>query len=501
MLDVVVYSMVYLGAALMVYNVYCFIRFARFIQSREKREGEGAELHERNGILYVPTVLLVLFLIGYVLVGLFGNPDLLVGGIFLGGSIFVFIMYKLMESITQRVIRSEQAEAKLQAAEASNQAKTAFLATISHEMRTPMNVILGLDSMALKDPSLSPETRSQLEKIGHNARHLLDLVNNVLDINRIETGELVAVCEQFRLCDVWEQLNAIAGTQCEAKGLTYETALSEEAEGWYEGDEVMIKQVLLAILDNAAKYTDAPGTVSLLIDAETGNDGVGVVTFSVSDTGVGISPENHEKIFEIFGQEDSSSTSRFGGSGLGLAAAKRKVDLMGGSIKVKSAKGEGSTFIVSIPLPSSAGPEQPVASSDEQGDGILVGKRVLIVEDVEDNAEIVADLLELEGVDSERAENGLVALEMFEQSPENHFDAILMDLRMPVMDGLEATRRIRALDRPDAKTVPIIALTANAFDTDVQQSLDAGMDMHMAKPTDAEHLYSVLRRFMRSTRA
>ncbi len=184
MLDVLTYGMVYLGAALMVYNVYCFFRFARFIQNREKREGEGSELHERNGILYVPTVLLVLFLIGYVLVGLFGNPDLLVGGIFFGGSIFVFIMYKLMESVTQRVIRSEQAEAKLKAVEASDQAKTDFLATISHEMRTPMNVILGLDSMALKDPDLSPETRSQLEKIGHNARHLLDLVNNVLDVHR-----------------------------------------------------------------------------------------------------------------------------------------------------------------------------------------------------------------------------------------------------------------------------------------------------------------------------
>lgn len=500
MLDVLTYGMVYLGAALMVYNVYCFFRFARFIQNREKREGEGSELHERNGILYVPTVLLVLFLIGYVLVGLFGNPDLLVGGIFFGGSIFVFIMYKLMESVTQRVIRSEQAEAKLKAVEASDQAKTAFLATISHEMRTPMNVILGLDSMALKDPDLSPETRSQLEKIGHNAWHLLDLVNNVLDINRIETGEITAVQDPFCLTDIWEQLNAIAGTQCESKGLTYQTTLADNAAGWYEGDEMMIKQVLLSILDNAAKYTEAPGTVALSIDAESGDGGLSVVTFSVSDTGVGISPENHEKIFEIFGQEDSSSTSQFGGSGLGLAASKRKVDLMGGSISVESEKNEGSTFTVRIPLPTCAEPELPDGQSAEEDDGILEGKRVLIVEDVEDNAEIVADLLELEGVESEHAENGLVALEMFEQSPEGHYDAILMDLRMPVMDGLEATRRIRALDRPDAQAVPIIALTANAFDTDVQQSLDAGMNMHMAKPTDAESLYSALRRLLRSSK-
>ena len=501
MASMAAYFMVYIGAALMVYNIACYFRFARFIQNRETHRGDDADLHERHGILYVPTVLLVLFLLGYLAIGLFGNPDLVIGCVLLGGSIFVFIMYKLMGSITDRVIKNEQFEAQFIAAEESNRAKASFLASVSHEMRTPLNVILGLDGMALKNPDVPSDAREQLERIGLNAHHLLDLINNVLDINRIEAGELAAVREEFCMRDIWEQLNAIAWTLCENKGVTYRTSIDDGAAGWYVGDATMIKQVLVNILDNAAKYTDAPGTVTFAVENASSEGFHHIVRFSVADTGVGIDPDYLDKIFDAFEQEDASSTSRFSGCGLGLATSKAKIDLMGGDIDVQSEKGAGSTFTVTLPLaPSDRQADAEQLSDGDADDAILEGALILIVEDVDDNAEIVADLLELEGAESERAENGLVALEMFEASPVGRYDAVLMDLRMPVMDGLESTRRIRALDRPDAKTVPILALTANAYASDVQQSLDAGMNVHLAKPTDADQLYATLKRLIRQTR-
>ena len=488
MMDWVVYTMVYLGAALMAYNVYAFVRFTSYVK---KKGVEG----EKNGILYISVTLLVMFLAGYLAVGFFGKPDIIMGGILLGGSIFVFVMYRLIKSSTERIERSGQLEAELIASEESNKAKASFLASISHEMRTPMNVILGLDGIALRNPDLAPETRDQLEKIGYSAQHLLDLIGNVLDLNSIESGEFTLQNEAFMLEGTWEQLNAIASTLCAQKGITYRTSISEDAKGCYRGDQVLLRQVLLEILDNAVKYTDPFGTVTFAIEVVEASgkpteDAPKTIRFVVSDTGVGIAPENLDSVFEVFGQEDASSTNKYGGSGLGLAAAKSKTELLGGSIAVKSKKHEGSTFTVVIPLAPASEDELTTRQTEELVS--LEGLRVLIVEDIEENAEIVEDLLDLEGVESEHAENGQIALDMFGKSDVGYYDAILMDLRMPVMDGLEATRRIRALDRPDAQTVPIMALTANAFDSDVKQSLDAGMNVHLAKPVDANLLYEAL---------
>ena len=257
---------------------------------------------------------------------------------------------------------------------------------------------------------------------------------------------------------------------------------------------MLIKQALISVLDNAVKYTDAPGTVTFFVDVASADEASKVVRFSVGDTGVGIAPDFIDRVFNVFDQEDESFTNRFGGSGLGLAAAKSKVNLMGGDITVSSVKGEGSTFTVTVPLVSCEGAEGPAEVEDEV---LLDGRRILVVEDVDESAEIAEDLLELEGAETERAENGQIALDMFTQSPEFYYDAILMDLRMPVMDGLEATRRIRALDRPDARIVPILALTANAFDSDVQHSLDAGMNVHLVKPTSADKLYESICQLIR----
>ena len=491
----IILLMIYFGSALMVHNIIAFIRFAHIAKS----DGSWTD---KSGLLYVPVVLLILFFLGYLGVGIFGNPDLLVAGILFGGSIFVFIMYLLLNAITKRIRENQTLNAKLMAAEESNREKNNFLASMSHEMRTPLNVILGISEVALRNPELQPEAREQMEKIRQSGRHLLGMFNNILDLSMMEKGRVAVREMEFSLLETKKQVDAILETLCEEKGLNYKSEIDPELPEWYLGDEILVKQILFAILDNAVKYTDSPGKVRLSVEKGEMKDGTEAVRFRISDTGVGIEEEFLPKIYDLFAQEDSSSTSRYGGSGLGLAAVKSKLDILGGTSTVESRKGHGTTFLVDLPLKASE--RQTVAdplelSGDASGAKAvsLAGKRILIVEDTPENAEIVADLLELEEAESEHAENGLIALEMFEKSPEYYYDAVLMDLRMPVLDGLEATRRMRKLDRPDAKTVPILALTANAFESDVQQSLDAGMDEHLAKPVDANRLYEALKEQIR----
>ena len=484
-----IYGMIYLGAALMVYNIWGFIRFAKDVQGQD---GWG----EERRFLYFPILLLIFFLIGYLAVALFGKPTWIIAGILFGGSIFVYVMYMTLLRVTEKVKKSERLEAQLLAAEESNRAKNNFLATMSHEMRTPMNVIIGLDALALKDETLQPLTRDHLEKIGASAHHLLDLINNVLDINSIEEGRLRFINEPFLLHDMLMQLNAISETLCSRKGLVYQFQAEDEVNRRYVSDEVRLKQLLLSLLDNAVKYTSAPGTVSfsvLLDSAEP--EGTNTVRFVISDTGIGMDEEFLPKVFDVFAQEDSNSTSSYGGSGLSLAVTKRIVDQLGGTISVTSKKNAGSAFTVVIPLTLAVDPEPDVCS--EPSDVSLNGKRILIAEDIPENAEIVMDLLELEGAESDHAENGKEALDLFIKSPAGYYDAVLMDLRMPVMDGLTATKEIRASSHPDAKMIPIIALTANAYESDIRDSLNAGMNAHLAKPADADLLYSTLKKYIR----
>ena len=483
------YILVYLGAGLMVYNIYGFVRFARKMKSRAGMNGEVR-------ILYIPIFLLLMFLLGYLLVAVFGKVDWIISGILFGGSIFVQIVYILLDRITGRIIESEQLEVELKAAEETNREKNAFLASISHEMRTPMNMILGLDSLALKNPELAPETRDQLEKIGRSGRHLMGLINNILEMQSMESGRIAARQEIFSLEEAVGQVSAIAETMCGEKRLTYRAEIAEGLPERVRGDAMMLKQVLLALLDNAVKFTDAPGQVLFIAEKseDAGEKGCRM-RFRVKDTGIGIAPEFLPKVFELFAQEDGSYTNRFGGSGLGLPAAKQKTELMGGEISVTSEKNRGTEFTVTLCFPAEE--EKAPAGADQEPDAFsLQGRRILIVDDVEDNAEIAADLLELEGAESERAENGQAALDLFSSSGPGYYDAVLMDLRMPVMDGMECARRIRALNRADAKTIPIIALTANSSETDIQQSLEAGMNAHLVKPADAEQMYVTLREWI-----
>lgn len=480
--------MIYFGAALMVYNIHGFVQYARFIRSLK-----GWDKQDRT--LNVPIVLLIFFLAGYLIVGTFGDPDIVMAGILFGGSVFVFIIYKFITNITERILERDELESKLRVAEESNHAKTSFLATVSHEMRTPMNVILGMDELALKDPDLKPETRDSLDKIGENGRHLLSFINDILAMNDMDSGSLKLVNKEFPLTEAIDQVNVIVRTLCEKKGLTYEVNMDEEAAGKYMGDDMQVKQVLLKVLDNAVKFTDAPGTVTLDINARAGAGKTKDLTFRIADTGVGIDPEFLPTIFDAFAQEDDSFTNKYGGSGLGLAVTKRTLEMMGGTISVESEKGKGSVFTIGLSLEYVA-PEE----ADEREAVELAGRTILVVEDIQENAEIVMDLLELEDIESEHAENGQIALDMFEHAPAGYYDAILMDLRMPVMDGLEASRRIRALEREDAKTIPIIALTANAFDSDVKATIDAGMNAHLAKPADSDLLYETIRQQIAKSR-
>jgi signal transduction histidine kinase/CheY-like chemotaxis protein len=521
-----------LGSILMVYNVYRYIKYLRFVQER-------GEWSSERFALYSPLVLIIFFLAGYIVVGIFGKPDLIMATILFLGSVYVAIMVFVLHRVTDKIQENERLQAELLASEESNRAKTSFLSNMSHEIRTPMNAIIGLDNIALKDPTIPPHTRTQLEKIHTSAEHLLDLINGILDMTRIESGKMELKKEAFSFPKLLDQVNVMIQGQCDEKGLNYVVSADDGLDGFFIGDSVKIRQILINILGNAVKFTPPKGTVYFTAEdmsqysGNTSSSGFHSVSagsthpvrFTIRDTGIGMEKEFLAKIFDPFTQEDSTNTNRYGGSGLGLSLTKRYVDLMNGSITVESKKGVGSTFTLTLYLaPTSTVPADsgiPSANNALPADGAqtsvdatgapaapyaggaasakaapatvpLQGKHILIAEDVEMNAEILADLLEFEGVTTEWVKDGQAAVDIFIENPSGHFDAVLMDMRMPVMDGLTAARTIRSLSRADAKTVPIIALTANTFEEDIRRSLDAGMNAHLSKPIEPELLYETL---------
>ena len=410
----------------------------------------------------------------------------------------VFIVSLINRLIRWQEEMNRQLIQAAEMAESANRAKSQFLSQMSHEIRTPMNAILGLDSIALRDPELSPRTRDGLEKIGASAKHLLALINDILDMSRIESGRMELNEKDFSLRDFLEQINVIINGQCEDKGLRYACRVIGTPDERFIGDDLKLKQVLINILGNSVKFTERPGSVFFSVEEVECREGSCRMRFTVTDTGIGMDKAFIDKLFDAFSQEDATAANKYGGSGLGMAITRRMVDMMGGEILVESEKGVGSTFTVTIPLKQSLAENAPEKEPDAEtvGNASVVGMHVLIAEDQAMNAEVLSDLLKMEEITSEWAENGQRAVEVFSQSEANHFDAILMDMRMPVMDGLAATREIRKLDRPDAKTTPIIALTANAFEEDVQQCLAAGMNEHLSKPVDIDALVSTLGRLI-----
>lgn len=514
----------------------------------------------------------------------------------------------------------------LATAEQANRAKTAFLSSMSHEIRTPMNAIIGLDNIALNNPDLSPKTRESLEKISTSAHHLLSIINDILDMSRIESGRMMIRQEEFYFTQTLEQVNTMISGQCRDKGLNYKCRIIGKVNDYYIGDDMKLRQVLINILGNAVKFTPAGGKVRFIVQNVARFEGNSTLRFIISDTGIGMSKEYLPKIFDAFSQEDSSSTNKYGSTGLGMSITKSLVKLMNGNIEVESEKGRGTTFTVTVTLADSSRKaeenetetlqpqdmrvlvidDDPVACehakvvmgqvgincetalSGREGvemvrvrrarrepynlilvdwkmpemDGVettrqirsiigedatiiiltsynwydiadeaaqagvdtfvpkplfaatvldefrnalqkkravmqnqkpdLRGRRVLLAEDVAVNAEIMVMVLQMREIEADVAENGKIAVDKFAGHEPGYYDAILMDMRMPEMDGLEATHVIRGMDREDAKTIPIIALTANAFDEDVQRSLQAGLNAHLSKPVEADALFSTL---------
>lgn len=419
----------------------------------------------------------------------------------LAALIILFLIHdrhRKQRNLEERIALNNSLVEALHMAQDANKAKTAFLSNMSHEIRTPMNAIIGLDNLALRNQELPAETKEYLEKIGDSANHLLGIINDILDVSRIESGNFSIKKEEFSLAAMLEQINTMVTSQCKEKGLIYEYKVLNEVSDYYIGDVIKLKQVIINILSNAIKFTDAPGNVLMTVERTALYGDHSTLKFCIEDTGIGMDKEFIPKMFDAFAQEDSSRNTKYGSTGLGMAITKNIVELMNGTISVESEKGKGTQVTVVISLTNSEHQKAatPVQTPEEKNHTELKGKHILMAEDVDINAEIMQQLILMREATIDRAQNGKLVVEMFRQSPQNFYDAILMDVRMPEMDGLEATAAIRALERPDAKTVPIIAMTANAFDEDVQRFLQVGMNAHLSKPVEPELLYRTLEEFI-----
>ena len=395
--------------------------------------------------------------------------------------------------------RSQELQAALQAAEVANREKSDFLSRMSHDIRTPMNAIMGMTDIASAHIDTPEKVQDCLRKISLSSQHLLGLINDVLDMSKIESGKVELRHECFNFRAFLQDFENLYGEQAKSKGISYETVLASDLEVQIIGDSLRLNQVLSNLLSNALKFTPAKGIIKLRV-SKTGEDQENVyLRFEVIDTGCGIAEENYDKIFESFEQENVDVTYKYGGTGLGLSIVKRFTQLMGGGIHVTSVQGSGSTFTVDLPFGKIKESGKPTRFSDIDGRSDLArdcyvidydfkGKRILLVEDNELNREIAEELIGATGASVESAEDGVQAVKKFKESAEGYYDLILMDVQMPHMDGYEATRCIRALGRSDAQKVPIFAMTANAFAEDVQKSI--------SKPLDIRAVYKQMNRYL-----
>ena len=393
------------------------------------------------------------------------------------------VIYVVIASYKNRNILRSNAEIKKlnSELESATRAKSDFLSNMSHDIRTPINGIIGMTTIAMNVPGNPEKTIDCLGKIEGASSHLLSLINDVLDMTRIERGRTEIASDPIDIRTVFDNCSSIIRGQISGRDLEFKTEFScEHPRVW--GDELHLRQIFINILGNSVKFTKDGGTIRFACTEKEVADGKVLVSFVVEDTGIGMRPEFIANIFEPFSQDEGGARSEYKGTGLGMSITKQLTDLMQGTLEVESELGKGSKFTVTVPfvINTALVQEEEIVSGDVDLNGI----KLLLVEDNELNMEIACELLESAGAEITQAEDGLKAVNLFKDNAPGTFDAILMDVMMPVMNGLDATRAIRALPREDAETVPILAMTANAFESDVKATKEAGMNAHLSKPID-----------------
>ncbi|MDR1106824.1 MAG: response regulator [Treponema sp.] len=382
--------------------------------------------------------------------------------------------------------RTKELEEKTVAAEAASRAKSRFLSSMSHEIRTPLNAIIGMAQIAGKAETME-KARASAEKISAASNHLFGVLGEILDMSNIESGKMKIENARFVFDRVMNEVVSIIGERCQAKGITFTNNAADFPRAAVMGDKLRLKQILINLLDNAVKFTPEDGSVDFTVRVTEETASSFDVSFIVTDNGIGITEEQQGKLFAAF-EQGSVNSMKHGGMGLGLAISRGLAEMMGGTITVKSAPAKGSVFTLALPL------EKAASAPDEDKPAVpdLSGRHILSVEDIEINRMVLTELLAETGAVIDEAADGLEALEKFAASPEGYYCFIFMDLLMPHMNGYDAAMKIRAMDRADAASVPIVALSANAYQEDVKKALDAGMNGHLTKPIDFALLMKTL---------
>lgn len=401
------------------------------------------------------------------------------------------------ENLANERKAKELLEFALDKAESANNAKSDFMSKMSHDIRTPMNAIIGMTELAKIHFDDSEKLKDYLSKIEISSKYLLKLINEVLDVNKIESGKFVLEEIEFNLRNVIEDAVTIVQPKIQDKDQNFSLSITDNTNLNVVGDEQKLRQILINILENASKYTEPNGEISFNICRTDNDSSFGNYRFTIKDNGIGMKNEYIEHIFEPFSRADDSRVNKASGTGLGLTIVKNIIDMMGGKISVKSELGKGSCFTIDLYLPERESISQPESSKTEESVKDFSGKKILLVEDNEINQKIAKEILEYLGTDVETANNGREAVDILMNKPPRYYSIIFMDIRMPIMNGLEATKLIRSSGKEYADRIPIIAITADAFSEDVRKCRMAGMDSHLAKPISVEKLKKTLEQYIK----
>ena len=406
----------------------------------------------------------------------------------------LIVVFSIFDIIRKR---EKHIEAERMQAEEASTAKSNFLSNMSHDIRTPMNAVIGYTELALKEEDTPDHIRDYLEKIEYSSKYLLSLINDILDMSHIESGKVVLHTAAADLCSIFDEALNVFSLQMSSKGIDYSVDISGVQDRYVMCDINRIERILLNLISNAYKFTPSGGKVTvILVQKDRTDNESGVYEFSVEDTGIGMSPEFTEHIFDAFERERISTVSQQQGTGLGMAITKSLVELMGGSITLETEQGKGTKFTITLPLPlADENDIEELSSHETEQEHVFSGKRLLVVEDNPINREIACEILKQKEFTLETAENGQDAVDMVAAAEPGYYDAVLMDIQMPVMNGYDAAKAIRAMD-DSRSNVPIIALTANTFEEDRQKVVDSGMNTHIAKPFQPEELIRVIGKYM-----